>query len=172
MPTRGSTQYGYLINVTKTVQDVLLLHPGYQSRVQAKGFVGCGNSMLVFAAKTYEAKCGLQFGSITVSSAWIGGGRTGLIWALPRAMMKKCRSSEDNMRLETFKSLIGMWCEPSIFYSNYEQPEPLFVQQMGPLPKEVEDMLWTAFDERFRSGEISVDSLVGDMSKLALNQVK
>jgi hypothetical protein len=42
------------------------------------------------------------------------------------------------------------------------------MRERGPLRKDVEEMLWETCYDRFESREISVDSLVADMAKLAV----
>jgi hypothetical protein len=124
MPARNSIHYGYLLDVSKTVEDVLLRSPEFVSHIRADGFAAWDTSMFVYGAETYETECGLPFGSIGVRSAWIGGGRRGFIWTLPPAMRKKNLSLEDKSRLETFQCLIGTRYNPAFFYST-DQSEPL-----------------------------------------------
>src|SRR6267154_1601467 len=127
MPARNSIHYGYLVDVLKTVEDVLLRCPKFVSLVQSDRFAAWDSTMFAYAAEMYEAECGLPFGSIGVRSAWIGGGRRGFIWILPPAMRKKNLSLEDKSRLETFQCLIGTRYKPAFFYS-IDQPEPLVMR--------------------------------------------
>jgi hypothetical protein len=46
------------------------------------------------------------------------------------------------------------------------------MRQRGPLRQDVEEMLWESCYNRFKSGEISADSFIGSMAKLALTEVK
>jgi hypothetical protein len=123
--------------------------------------------MLTIAAETYQAECSLNFGSISVSSAWIGNGRKGFIWSLHPKMRKKNRSLEDNARLEMFKHLIGTQSEPMLFYP-VDKPEPLFLRERGTLTEHEEEMLWETSYACFESGEMSADSLVGGIASLAV----
>jgi hypothetical protein len=160
---------GYLLDVTKTVQDVLRRSPKYLARVQSGGFAAWDTSMFSFAAQQYQRESGVR--CVRVRVAWIGGGHRGFIWVLPPTMRKRYRSPEENDQLEAFKRLIGMQCEPAIFYT-VDQPEPLPLRHNRPLIKEVEEMLWETCYMRFQSGEISVESLVGDITKLTISKVE
>jgi hypothetical protein len=169
MSTRGSGHYGYILDVSKTVQHVIRCSPKYLSRVQSDGFAAWDTSMFAFAAQKYQHESGIR--SIRVRSAWIGGGRRGFIWVLPPSLKKKHRSSDDNNRLEAFKRLIGTQCEPAIFYT-VDEPEPALMRERGPLRKDVEEMLWETCYTRFRSGTMSVELLVGDMTKLGVGEAE
>jgi hypothetical protein len=86
-------------------------------------------------------------------------------------MKKKNLTPEDNTRLEMFKHLIGILSEPLIFYPA-DKPEPLFLRELGPLPKHEEEMLWGAWYHQVTIGEVLIDSLVGDMTKLAASEAE
>jgi hypothetical protein len=167
MSTAGSGHYGYLLDVSKTVQDVLHRSPKYLARVGSDGFAAWDTSIFSFAAQKYQQESGIQ--SIRVRSAWIGGGRRGFIWVLPPSMRKKHRSLEDNDRLEAFKRLIGTQCEPVIFYT-VDEPEPLLLRNKGLLRKDVEEMLWETYYTRFQLGNIG--SVVGGMSELVVSEAQ
>jgi hypothetical protein len=70
-----------------------------------------------------------------------------------------------------FKRLIGILSEPLIFYPA-DKPEPLFLHELGPLPKHEEEMLWGAWYHRITTGKVPIDSLVGDMAKLAVSEAE
>jgi hypothetical protein len=164
MPRGSSTYLGYLMNVSKTIEDVLRRSSEYRSGVQLDGLTAWAPSMLYFAADTYRRESGVR--SIETRTAWLGNGRTSFIWVLPPQMRKKSRSPEDEKRLQHFKSLIGSQSDPMIFHT-VNEPEPLLLRRRDPLTEDVEEMLWERCCNRFESGHVSVE-LLQDMTMLAV----
>jgi hypothetical protein len=120
-------------------------------------------STIHFATGAFRKESGLQ--SLTIYPVWIGNGCGAACWVLFPGMKNKQKEA-----LDAFKKIIGVVDDPIAFYP-YQFPEPCHLRNLGPLSKDIKEMLLEMFCEHLEAGEPLMDDytlLEQDMAKLTV----
>ncbi|KAH7888279.1 hypothetical protein F5I97DRAFT_1926703 [Phlebopus sp. FC_14] len=155
--------YGYLINVEKTVQLILIHDPHLRKSAAGVDVGDCVDAFLSRAVHWVARQFPLL--GIYTAYVWFGAGQRSLCWAFPPTMQPRTRTQEQARQLAKFKKLVELGGEP-VMLASEDLPEPESYKTMDP-PQFLIEWSLLAFITRCDNGEITLETLLAPLRDLS-----